>query len=388
VDPLTLRFQVVHREAEGAARLGRLETPHGIIETPAFLPVGTYGAVRGMAPEDLRTIGVEAILTNTYHLHLRPGEDAVARLGGLHGFMSWDRPIMTDSGGFQVFSLDRLCECTEEGVRFRSPLDGSRHFLSPEDCIRIQERLGADLIVTLDQFEPIGRGDPDVERKRVRELTERTLRWSGRGLAAQSRTDQLLFGIIQGGGFADLRRESAERTAALGFGGFAIGGLGVGEAAALRNEMVEASFAPLPEAAPRHLLGIGMPEDLIAGVARGADLFDCVVPTRHARHGSVFTRRGRLHLRNRAGREDSTPLDPDCPCPVCRHFSRAYLRHLVVSKEMLGPRLLTQHNLAYFMSLFREMRDAIAGDQFSEWARSWQATYAEGSSSSATDSAA
>jgi queuine tRNA-ribosyltransferase len=359
-----------------------------VIETPAFVPVGTQGAVRGMDPDDLRSLGVQAVLANTYHLHLRPGEEVIATLGGLHRFMAWDRPILTDSGGFQIFSLDHLCESTEEGVRFRSPIDGTRHFLTPEECIRIQETLGADLIVTLDQFEPIRDGEGGTDRNRVRELSERTLRWGDRCQRACSRADQLLLGMVQGGGFTDLRREAAERTAAIGFEAFAIGGLGVGEPPALRNELVEAALSPLPEDAPRHLMGIGMPEDVVAGVERGIDLFDCVVPTRHARHGGVFTRRGRLQIRNSAGREDSSPLDPECPCRVCKRFSRAYLRHLIVSKEMLGPRLLSHHNLAYFMNLFREMRAAIAKDELASWARSWRSIYREGGSSSATHSAA
>jgi queuine tRNA-ribosyltransferase len=339
-------------------------------------------------PEELRALGIQAVLANTYHLHLRPGEEVVAQLGGLHRFMAWERPILTDSGGFQLFSLDHLCECTEEGVRFRSPIDGSVHFLSPEECIVIQERLGADMIVTLDQFEPIRSPEVGPDRSRARALAERTLRWAERCRAAQTRGDQLLFGIAQGGGFADLRCESARRTAELGFRAFAIGGLGIGEPPELRGELVEAALSGFPEPEPRYLMGIGMPEDLVAAVAQGLDLFDCVVPTRHARHGSVFTRRGRVQIRNQAHRDDSSPLDPDCACGVCRRFSRAYLRHLVVSKEMLGPRLLTVHNLAYFMNLFSQIRSSIAEDRFTEWARSWTAVYEESGSSSATHSAA
>ena len=302
--------------------------------------------------------------------------------------MSRAHLILTDSGGFQLFSLDHLCECTEEGVRFRSPIDGSAHFLSPEACIGIQERLGADLIVPLDQFEPVGNPEAGPDRSRTRALAERTLRWAERCRGAQTRHDQLLFGIAQGGGFADLRRESAERTAELEFQAFAIGGLGIGEPPSLRTELIDSALCALPDPAPRYLMGIGMPEDLVAAVEQGLDLFDCVVPTRHARHGSVFTCRGRLQIRNKAHRDDPSPLDPDCPCRVCQRFSRAYLRHLMVSKEMLGPRLLTLHNLAYFMRLFREMRSAIGEDRFVDWARSWRAAYEEGGSSSATHSAA
>jgi queuine tRNA-ribosyltransferase len=341
-----------------------------------------------MMPQELEEIGVQAILTNTYHLHLRPGEDRVEQHGGLHGFMGWTRPILTDSGGFQIFSLDHLFESSEEGVRFRSPIDGSSHSLTPETCIRIQEKLGADLIVTLDEFESIPEGEAPVDPARTRTLTERTLRWAERGRAAHTRSDQMLFGILQGGGFVDLRRESAERTAALGFGAFAVGGLGVGEPPALRDELLGTALEPLPGEAPRYLMGIGMPADLVRAVAQGVDLFDCVVPTRHGRHGSVFTRRGRLQIRNAAHQDDPAPLDEACGCRVCSRFSRAYLRHLLVSKEMLGPRLLTYHNLAFFMDLFREMRQAIAAGGFGDWARGWLDAYGESGSSSATDSAA
>ncbi len=363
-------------------------TPHGVIETPAFLPVGTYGAVRGMDPDELREIGVQAILANTYHLHLRPGEQVVGQLGGLHGFMGWERPILTDSGGFQIFSLDHLCECTDDGVRFRSALDGSQEFLTPERCIEIQERLGADLIVTLDQFEPVSEGDSTSSgATRARALAERTLAWAERSQAVASRRDQLLFGIVQGGGSKELRREFAERTGDLGFEAVAIGGLGIGEPPEVRATLVEATVARLPFEAPRYLMGVGMPQDLIEAVERGIDLFDCVVPTRHARHGSVFTRAGRLQVRNAAGRDDGSPLDPDCPCRVCQRFSRAYLCHLIRSKEMLGSRLLTYHNLAYFMNLFREMRAAIEENRFRTWATEWREAYCAGPSS-ATHSAA
>ena len=388
MDPVaaTPSFRVTHGGAVGP-RVGRFETPHGPLETPAFLPVATHGAVRGVTPDELRGVGVDAVLANTYHLHLRPGQTLVARMGGLHRFMGWDGPLLTDSGGFQLYSLDHLCERSEEGVRFKSPADGSEHFLSPESSIAIQEQLGADLCVVLDEFEPIAQTpDPETE-PRVRALMERTLRWAARCRAAHARRDQLLFGIVQGGGFENLRAESAVRTAELGFGAFAIGGLGVGETAPLRGELLSQAIAPLPEAAPRYAMGLGMPEDLVLAVARGVDLFDCVVPTRHGRHGSAFTDRGRVNVRNARFRDDPRPLDARCSCPACTGFSRAYLRHLVVSNEMLGARLLTLHNVAYYMKLLSDMREAIREDRFETWRAAWRKHYAS-RASSATDSAA
>jgi queuine tRNA-ribosyltransferase len=290
--------------------------------------------------------------------------------------MAWDGPILTDSGGYQVFSLDAMCERGERGVRFRSPVDGDAHELTPERAIRVQEALGADLVVVLDEFEPI-----PAARERVRELLERTLRWAERGRAAHAREDQLLFGIVQGGGFEELRRESAERTAALGFAAFAVGGLGVGESPGLRADLLEAALAPLPMPAPRYLMGLGRPADLVEAVAGGVDLFDCVLPTRHGRHGAVFTRAGTLSLRNARFREDDRPIEESCPCPVCRRFSRAYLRHLIAAGEMLGSRLASLHNVAYYMSLMAEMRGAIRDGRFDGWRQ-------ELAASSATESAA
>ncbi len=379
-------FAVTDARARGP-RTGRLETPHGPLETPAFLPVATHGAVRGVTPDELSSVGVGGVLANTYHLHLRPGEKRIAGLGGLHRFMGWHGPLLTDSGGFQLYSLDHLCERSEEGVRFKSPVDGSEHFLSPESSIAIQEQLGADLVVVLDEFEPIPLAPDPASAPRVRELMERTLRWAARCREVHRRHDQLLFGIVQGGGFEDLRAESAARTAELGFGAFAIGGLGVGETAPLRGELLECAIAPLPEAALRYGMGLGMPGDLVEAVALGVDLFDCVVPTRHGRHGSAFTERGRVHLRNARFRDDPRPLDPHCPCPACESYSRAYLRHLVVSNEMLGARLLSLHNIAYYMRLMTEMRAAIAEARFEDWREGWVARYAS-SASRATDSAA
>jgi queuine tRNA-ribosyltransferase len=289
--------------------------------------------------------------------------------------MGWSGPILTDSGGFQLHSLDHLCQRSEEGVRFKSPVDGTECFLSPERCIEVQEALGADLIVTLDEFEPIPPEPAPGQETRVRELLERTLRWARRCQRTQGRSDQLLFGIVQGGGFIDLRAESAERTHEIGFGAYAIGGLGLGESPGQRAALLEAALAPLPVEKPRYLMGLGMPQDLVDAVARGVDLFDCVIPTRHGRHGSVFGARGPLNLRNAAFREDAEPIDPACSCAVCARYSRAYLRHLIVSGEMLGPRLLSLHNVAFYMQLLEAMRAAITDDRFESWRARWQANY-------------
>jgi queuine tRNA-ribosyltransferase len=386
VDPLARKFEVAARD--GSARSGRLATAHGALDTPAFLPVGTHGAVRGLAPAELLEVGVQGLLANTYHLHLRPGEEVIARLGGLHAFMGWSGPILTDSGGYQIHSLDHLCQRSEEGVRFKSPLDGSTRFLTPERAVEIQAALGADLVVTLDEFDPIPGVPGADDAPRARELCERTLRWARRSREAHRRDDQLLFGIVQGGGFPELRAESASRTAELGFAAFAIGGLGVGEPAALRRELLGAAVAPLPPEAPRYLMGLGTPQDLIAAAAQGVDLLDCVLPTRHGRHGVAFTRQGRLALRNARFREDPAPLDSDCACPVCARFSRAYLRHLVVSQEMLGARLLSLHNLAHYMKLLADLREAVRAGRFETFARERLADYAAEPSPPATDSAA
>jgi queuine tRNA-ribosyltransferase len=370
----TPRFAL--RARDGEARTGRLSTPHGVLETPAFFPVATFGAVRGLAPEELARVGVQGVLANTYHLHLRPGEELIAAHGGIHRFVGWDGPMLTDSGGFQVFSLDAFCRRSEEGVEFKSPLDGRAVFLTPERAVEIQERLGADLVVVLDEFEEIS-PDAPPDLARTRASLERTLRWAERGRAVHRRADQLLFGIIQGGGSAELRAESAARTAELGFAAFAIGGLGVGESPAERERLLDAALERLPATAPRYLMGLGLPEDLVAAVARGVDLFDCVVPTRHGRHGSVFTSRGRLNLRNARHREDQLPLDPECLCPVCARWTRAYLRHLLNAGDALAARLLSLHNLAYYMNLLRELRDAVEAGAFAAYRTRWSARYAE-----------
>jgi queuine tRNA-ribosyltransferase len=375
-----LSFEVLRTAARSPARAGRLVTAHGDLETPAFFPVGTYASIRGISPSELRSVGVQGVLCNTYHLYLRPGEQVVANMGGLHSFMAWTGPILTDSGGFQIHSLDRLAQCTDAGVRFKSPIDGSTHYLSPERCIDIQEVLGADLIVALDHFEPVGKGDAS-EHARSRELLERTLRWAERCLRARTRGDRWLFGIVQGGGFAELRSESAERTRALGFDAYAIGGLGLGESAERRYALLEASLGPLPAERPRYMMGIGRPEDLVGAVLRGVDLFDCVLPTRNGRHGAAFTSRGPLNVRNARYREDPSPIDPACACPCCATHSRGYLHHLFKIGEVLGARMLALHNIAHYMKLMRELREALLRGDVESWAAAWSEQQASGEAS-------
>ncbi len=354
---------------DGAARCGRLLTPHGVVETPAFMPVATFGAVRGVAPQELEALGAQILLANTYHLHERPGEDVIARAGGLHGFTSWRRPWLTDSGGFQVTSLGDRVSVDEEGVSFASPLDGRRRLLTPERAMSVQEALGPDLAVALDECWPArepGESD-DAAGLRARAAMERTLRWAERCHRAHTKSDQALFGILQGGISEGLRRESARGTASLGFDGYAHGGLGLGEESARRDEMVAVANAELPPAAPRYLMGLGRPEDLRAGVALGVDLFDCVLPTRNGRHGYLFTRRGVLHLRAARHREDPAPPEEGCDCPACTRHSRAYLRHLIHGGEALGARLASLHNLRFYLRLLEEARGAIRAGTFASF---------------------
>ncbi len=347
------RFELEHVDASSRGRAGRWFTPHGAVRTPAFMPVGTSATVKGLTPSQLAEAGVQMLLANTYHLALRPGADVVADLGGLHRLMGWDGPILTDSGGFQVFSLARLTRLDDEGVTFRSHLDGSPFVLSPEGAIRIQEQLGADCMMCLDECPPHG-----VDRDRLEAAVDRTTRWARRCRQAQRRSDQALFAIVQGGTDPDLRRRSAEALIELGFPGFAIGGLGVGEAPADMYATLEAAVPLLPAERPRYLMGVGRPIDLIEGVLRGVDLFDCVMPTRNGRNATAFTSRGTLRLRNACHQRDPRPLDEECPCSVCAKFSRGYLRHLFTANEMLGPILLSLHNVAYYQRLMAELRAA------------------------------
>ncbi len=355
------RFEVSERAGE--ARAARLETPPGRIDTPAFMPVATYGAVRGVLPEELRALGAQILLANTYHLHERPGEQTVRALGGLHGFTGWRGPWLTDSGGFQITSLADRVDVQEDGVAFVSPLDGRTRQLRPEDAVAVQEALGADVAMVLDECLPtetrIAGADAIDDPGRARAAMERTGRWAQRSLAARSRPDQALFGIVQGGADAELRAESAAGLAALGFDGYAHGGLGLGEPAEVRGEIIAAAQAQLPGDVPRYLMGIGRPEDLLAGVAAGVDLFDCVIPTRHGRHGLLYTAAGVISLKNARYREDPEPVEDDCDCPACRSVPRAYLAHLVRSGEALGARLASLHNLRFYMRLLARARSAI-----------------------------
>jgi queuine tRNA-ribosyltransferase len=347
---------------DGRARAGRLETPHGIVETPVFMPVGTAGAVKAVLHRDLREIGAKILLANTYHLMLRPGDAVVAGLGGLHGFTGWQGPFLTDSGGYQVFSLAALRRLDEEGVRFQSHLDGSPHLLTPERSIELQQNLGADIAMAFDECPP-----GDAPREAVAAATARTTRWAARSRAAHTRADQWLFGIVQGGVHLDLREESARALAAIGFPGYAIGGLSVGEPKAGRDRVLEHLDPILPQDRPRYLMGVGTPEDLIDGVARGVDMFDCVLPTRNARNGQLFTSRGRLAIRNARYRDDPRPPDPDCACPTCRSASRAYLRHLHLANEMTAATLMTVHNLFFYLDMMGALRQSIRLGRFESW---------------------
>lgn len=355
-------FELEQTDRTTAARAGFWHTPHGSVETPAFMPVGTMGTVKGLTPWQLRDAGVRMVLANTYHLALRPGAEIVAELGGLHRFMAWDGPILTDSGGFQVFSLARLTRLDDEQVIFRSHIDGNTLELSPERAVRIQEQLGADCIMCLDECPP-----HDVPEDRMRIAVDRTTRWAARCRAAQRRTDQALFGIVQGGTNRALREHSAEGLLPLDFPAYAIGGLSVGEPPDQMYATLDVTVPLLPADRPRYLMGVGRPVDLIEAVVRGVDLFDCVLPTRNGRNAMAFTHAGPLRLRNRAYQLDDRPLDPECGCPVCRQFSRAYLRHLFLVNEMLGPILVSWHNLAYYQTLLAELRQAIREGRSAEF---------------------
>jgi queuine tRNA-ribosyltransferase len=364
---------------DGRARRGRLTTPHGLVDTPAFMPVGTRAAVKSLSPDDLRAAGAQIVLSNTFHLLVRPGHELIRELGGLHRFMSWDGPILTDSGGFQVFSLARLRTMSEQGVAFRAPADGSPHHLSPERAIEIQHALGADIIHPLDEC----LGYPATREDTERSLAL-TLRWARRSLAAHraGATGAALFGIVQGGFHEDLRARAVMETIALGFEGYAIGGMAVGEPKPMMRELTEAVAGALPADRPRYLMGVGKPEDLVEAVARGVDMFDCVLPTRNARNGQAFTPDGPVTLKQARWARDPAPLQPDCPCPACRQFSRAYLRHLFMAEELLVYRLLSLHNLYFFLGLMTAMRAAIAGGAFASFRTRFFARYAVGASAS------
>jgi queuine tRNA-ribosyltransferase len=358
-------------KTEGHARRGRLTLPHGTVETPAFMPVGTYGTVKAMTPEELIELGAEIVLGNTFHLMLRPGTAVIGAHGGLHGFMHWQRPILTDSGGFQVFSLAELRRISEQGVRFASPIDGSQVRLTPEDSMDVQRALGSDIAMCFDDCTAW----PATEAQ-ARESMERSMRWAGRSKAHYYRDDAApgeLFGIIQGGMYQPLREASLEALLQTGFPGLAIGGLAVGEPEETRLAVLEGITPLIPPRLPRYLMGVGRPEDLVASVARGVDMFDCVMPTRHARNGHLFTEAGVLNIRNAANAADTGPIDPECGCYTCRHYSRAYLRHLDKCNEILGARLNTIHNLHFYLQLMRRVRQALDEGRFAAFARDFMA---------------
>ena len=353
------------RATDGAARLGRLTTAHGVVDTPAFMPVGTYGTVKAMTPEELEQLGAQIVLGNTFHLMLRPGPEIVAAHGGLHGFMHWRGPILTDSGGFQVFSLESLRKITEEGVRFRAPTDGAEVFLTPERSMEVQLQLRSDIAMAFDDCTPY----PATEAQ-ARASMERSMRWAARSHARyyQEEPPGGLFGIVQGGMYTPLRLASLEALSRLDWPGLAIGGLAVGEPEEERLRVLEELVPHMPASLPRYLMGVGRPEDIIAAVQRGVDMFDCVIPTRHARNGHLFTSTGVINIRNSVHQTDLGPVDPECDCYTCRHYSRAYLRHLDRCNEILGSRLNTIHNLHFYLRLMRSLREAIAEGRLARFA--------------------
>ena len=355
-------YELFHQSSNCPARCGRVTTLHGTFETPIFMPVGTLATVKAVTPENLLELGAQIILGNTYHLFIRPGHELVRSFGGLHGFMHWDGPILTDSGGFQIFSLRKLAKITEEGAEFRSHIDGSKLFLSPEKVIHVQEALGSDIMMVLDTCIPYPATFDEASQ-----ATALTSRWARRCREAQSDSGQLLFGILQGGMYPELRKEAAQELIDIGFDGYAMGGLSVGEPKELMHEMLDASVHLLPDEFPKYLMGVGTPEDLVEGVYRGVDMFDCVMPTRNARNGTLFTSSGRVVIKNSRHREDQGPLDERCSCYTCRNYSRGYLRHLFQNREILAYQLNSIHNLHYYCSLMADMRSAIMEDRFPEF---------------------
>jgi len=366
-----VKLEILKKDTRTKARLGRLHTPHGMIETPVFMPVGTQATVKSVSPEELKALGANMILSNTYHLFLRPGHELIKRAGGLHRFMNWDGAVLTDSGGFQVFSLGDLRKITEEGVEFRSHLDGSKQFLSPEKATEIQIALGSDIVMAFDECTPY-----PANREYTKKSAERTFRWLERCKNTLTTTDkQALFGIVQGGMYEDLRKQSAQEITGLDLPGYALGGLSVGEPKEMMYEVLDYTVPLLPEAKPRYLMGVGSPDDLIEGVMRGIDMFDCVLPTRIARNGTAMTRFGKVVVRNATYADDFTPIDPTCSCYTCQNYSRAYIRHLIKADEIFGHRLMTIHNLHFLTHLMKEVRQAIAEDRLPEYRKQFFADY-------------
>ncbi len=367
--PTATPYTLHCRSSQCAARRGEVRTRQGVFQTPVFMPVGTQGTVKAVTPENLEEMGAQIILGNTYHLFIRPGHQLIERHGGLHRFINWKGSILTDSGGFQIFSLKELATISEEGAAFRSHLDGAKLFLSPEEAIRVQQALGSDIMMCLDTCIPF-----PASRAEAIKATDLTSRWAGRCRQVHDRPDRLLFAIVQGGMYADLRREHAAALVDIGFDGYAIGGLSVGEEKPLMYDMIEATAPHLPAERPIYLMGVGTPEDLVEGVWRGVDMFDCVMPTRNARNGTLFTSFGRVTIKNARYRDDPAPLDPACGCYTCRHYSRAYLSHLFHAREILSYHLNTIHNLHYYLQLMAAIRAAIEADDFARFRKDFYST--------------
>jgi len=367
---MAVTYTLEKKDTQTNARAGFLETPHGLVKTPVFMPVGTQATVKTITPDELKSIGAQIILGNTYHLYLRPGHNLVAEAGGLHGFMNWDRPILTDSGGFQVFSLADLRKMSDDGVTFKSHIDGSSHFFSPEKVMEIEMALGADIAMAFDECAPY-----PCDYERTKKALDRTTRWAARCREVHNHPRQALFGIIQGGTFKELRTQSAREITALDFPGYGIGGLSVGEPKPLMYEILDHTVPLIPENKPRYLMGVGSPDCLVEGVARGIDMFDCVLPTRIARNGTVFIPEGKLVIRNADYARDFSPIDSNCSCYTCRNFTRAYIRHLIKANEVLGIRLTTIHNLHHLVDLMTKMRSAILANRFDEFRKQFWARY-------------
>lgn len=363
-------FKIIHKDKNSNVRLGKLATAHGKIDTPCFMPVGTQGTVKALSPQELEECNAQIILSNAYHLFLRPGREVIKKGGGLHNFMSWAKPILTDSGGYQIFSLALLRKIKDEGVEFQSHIDGTKHFLTPEDVIRIQKDLGSDIMMPLDEcvHYPCAKDQAEVAMKR-------TIDWARRSKTVCDEHRQLLFGIVQGATYEDLRKECAGQIIEIDFDGYAIGGVSVGEPRNLRYNIINLVLGFLPQDKPRYLMGVGIPEDIIEAVDLGIDMFDCVVPTRYGRNGTAFTSVGKLTVRNSPFAEDFSPLDPNCDCYTCRKFARAYLRHLFNTDEMLGPRLVSLHNVHFYLELMRKIREMISEDRFIEFKKEFLKNY-------------
>ncbi len=365
-DPSIFGFEVLHEDKHTHARVGKIRTAHGVIETPVFMPVGTQAAVKAVTPRDLHEAGAEIILSNTYHLYIRPGIDIIKSFGGLHHFMGWNAPILTDSGGFQVFSLSRMREITEEGARFRSHFDGKEVFLSPEKVVEIQEAIGSDISMVFDECPP-----PTPDKERIKKSLELTLRWAARAKKHHKLKSQALFGIVQGGFFPDLRLESLERTVEIGFDGYALGGLCVGEAKPDTITIFDSVIPKMPKDKPRYMMGIGTPLDFVESIERGADMFDCVNPTRYGRNGAAFTAKGMVVARNSKYQYEDKPIEEGCGCYACLHFSRGYIRHLTNVEEMLGGQLLSIHNIYFFVQFVKKIREHIRAGTFKEFKKNF-----------------